>query len=266
MQRLYLSLLRNKDHLIFILAVSLSYSLLLTNDNPNVLLLRGKSSDLFARISAPITWVKTLVRLEEETQLLREKNIQLTLEMESLIQAGEENSRLRELLGFQRESNLTLLPARVLNAGVSAIMTSLTVDVGQLNEVAVNQPVITPEGVVGKTVVVGEKTATVQLLSDLNYRLSVRIIPSGAVGILRWKNGNLCEVWEIQKNAAIGVGDRVVTSGFSQIYPRNLPVGEVIGILDERGSFQKIAQVRIKSELGSLMNVFIVTEVRDEVD
>lgn len=266
MQRLYLSIQKNKDHLIFILALCLSYALLLNNDDPNIHLLRGKSTDLFAKISAPLTWVKSLVTLEEETQLLREKNIQLTLEMESLILAGEENRQLRELLDFQRESNLTLLPARIISAGISPIMTSLTVDVGQLQGVSINQPVITPEGVIGKIVVVGDKTAIVQLLSDLNFRLSVRIIPSGAVGILRWKGGNLCEVWELQKNSAIEVGNRVVTSGFSQIYPRNLPVGEVIGILDERGSFQKIAQVRIKSELGSLMNIFVITEIRDEVD
>lgn len=266
MRNLYLSLLKNKDHLTFILALGFSYSLLLNNNSPDILLLRGKSSDLFASISAPVTWVKTLVTLEEETQLLREKNIQLTLELESLLQAGQENRQLRNLLGYKRESNLTLLPTRVLNSGVSANMTSVTVDVGRRNGVVVGQPVITAEGVVGKTVMVGDKTATVQMLSDLNYRLSVRILPSGAVGILRWKEGNLCEVWEVQKNAVVNVGDRVVTSGFSQIYPRNLPVGEVIGILDERGSFQKMALVQIKPELGSLMNVFVVTDVHDEMD
>jgi len=70
----------------------------------------------------------------------------------------------------------------------------------------------------------------------------------------------------LQKNTEISIGNKVVTSGFSQIYPKNLPVGEVIEVLNERGSFQKIAKVRIKSKLSTLLNVFIVIEESNEVD
>ena len=70
----------------------------------------------------------------------------------------------------------------------------------------------------------------------------------------------------MQKNAKISIGDKVVTSGFSQIYPKNLPVGEVIEVIDERGSFQKIAKVKIEPELGALLNVFIVIKEINELD
>ena len=71
---------------------------------------------------------------------------------------------------------------------------------------------------------------------------------------------------ELQKNSTISVGDKVVTSGFSRIYPENLLVGEVVEIVDDRGSFQTIAKVRIKPDLGALLNVFIVLEEIDEAD
>jgi len=77
---------------------------------------------------------------------------------------------------------------------------------------------------------------------------------------------NLCEIREVQKNAVIEMGDKVVTSGFSKIYPRNLPVGKVIGITDVRGSFQKIISVRVNDDLGSLINVFVITDQGDELD
>ncbi|MEE8336361.1 MAG: rod shape-determining protein MreC [Candidatus Neomarinimicrobiota bacterium] len=266
MRNLYFFLTKQKDHLIFILALGLSLSLLSNHDSPDLNLLRGKSIDILGHIISPVTWINSMLKLEEETQLLREKNIQITLEMESLIRAGEENQRLRELLNFKNESNLVLLPARVLNSGVSSNLTALTLDVGTTSGIKINQPVITPDGVVGKTILVGENTAVVQMLSDVNFRLSVRIMPSGTVGILRWKNNNICQIWELQKNAPINVDDQVVTSGFSHIYPRNLPVGRVIGVLEERGSFQKIAQVRIKPELSSLMNLFVVIEENNELD
>ena len=70
----------------------------------------------------------------------------------------------------------------------------------------------------------------------------------------------------MQKNAQISIGDNVVTSGFSQIYPKNLPVGEVIEVLDERGSFQKVAKIRIKSKIGSLSHAFIIVSDLDKID
>ena len=104
----------------------------------------------------------------------------------------------------------------------------------------------------------GETSTIVQSISDVNFRLSVRIYPSGATGILRYLNSNLCEIREIQKNAEISIGDNVVTSGFSYIYPDDLPVGEVIELIEERGSFQKVAKIRISPNLSSILNVFII--------
>ncbi|MBC8344937.1 MAG: rod shape-determining protein MreC [Candidatus Marinimicrobia bacterium] len=266
MRNLYLALLKYKDHLIFLIAVTLSFSLLLKNDTPDVLIVRGKFSDYFSFISSPFAWVKSMTQLQGETQLLRDKNIQLTLEMEAMLIAQGENNELRDLLGFKRESKLKLLAARVINMGASSNLTSITLDIGSDHGVMVNQPVLVPEGVIGKTVVVGEKSATVQIIKDGNYRLSVRIMPSGNAGILQYIAQDYCEVRELQKNSTISVGDKVVTSGFSQIYPENLPVGEVIEVVDERGSFQTVAKVRIRPNLGALLNVFIVIEEIDEVD
>jgi rod shape-determining protein MreC len=266
MRNLYLSLLRHKDHFLFLIAFTVSLTVLLKNDATDIYILRGKSSDLMARLSTPITWVKTLVTLEEETQRLREKNIQLSLQNQAMLHALEENKQLRKLLGFKNESSLSLLPARVINAGIASNMTSIILDVGKNDGIQTDLPVITPEGVVGKTVVVGAETAIVQLLSDLNFRLSVRILPSNSVGILIWKQDNVCEIREIQKNARIHIGDQVVTSGFSRIYPPNLNVGKIIAIADERGQLQKTALVKIQPDLNSLLNVFIILGRQDEVE
>ena len=264
MRNLYLSLLKYKDHLIILIAITLSLSLLLKNDAPDVLLIRGKFSDYFSFISSPFAWVKSMIQLQEETQYLRDKNIQLTLEMEAMLMAQGENNDLRDLLLFKRESNLQLLAARVVNMGSSSNLSSITLDVGSDQGVKINQPVLVPEGVVGKTVVVGKTSTIVQIIKDGNYRLSVRILPSGNAGILQFITNDYCEVRELQKNSTISVGDKVVTSGFSRIYPENLLVGEVVEIADDRGSFQTIVKVRIKPYLGALLNVFIVLEEIDE--
>ena len=183
-----------------------------------------------------------------------------------MLQLVSENKRLEQLLEFKRESKLTLLASKVINKGLHSNITSISIDVGALSGVELNNPVLTSSGIIGKTILVGDRSAVVQLLSDLNFRLSVRIIPSEVTGILRWVGPNFCEIREVQKNAVIEMGNKVVTSGFSKIYPRNLPVGKVIGITDVRGSFQKIISVRVNDDLGSLINVFVITDQGDELD
>ena len=266
MRNLYLFFLKYKDHFIFLFFVFCSITILLKNDNPNTHLIRGKLSDKFSIISSPFAWVRSMKQLEEETLLLREKNIQLTLKMKSMLRANEEYDSLLTLLELKEDSNLELIAANVINSGSSSNLSSITLDIGRNHGIKVGQAVLVPEGIIGKTVVVGNTSSIVQVLNDVNFRLSVRILPSGNIGILRYLKDDICEIRELQKNAQISIGDNVVTSGYSQIYPKSLPVGEVIEVLDERGSFQKVAKVRIRSNLGSLLHAFIIVSDLDKID
>ena len=264
MHNFYLSIVKKKDHLLFVLLVLFSFNILINNDSPNTLLVRAKFLDSFSFISSPSMWLKTIVQLEEETQLLREKNLQLSLQSEEMIRSYEENINLKNLLDYKKDSNFNLVAAKVLNMGSSSNLSSITINVGLNENIEINQPVIIPKGVIGKTILVGKSTSLVQLITDVNYRASVRIFPSGSIGILRYLRDDICEVREIQKNAEIKLGDAVLTSGFSDIYPSNLKIGNVIEIQDEISSFQKIVKVRVSSNIGSLLNVFVVREDNNE--
>ena len=264
MRSLYLTLLKYKDHLLFFLAVSLSLVFLLRNESPDIYLIRGKFSDSFSFINSPLAWVKNMTQLQKETELLREKNIQLSLQLESMLAAYEENNSLKDLLEYSRESSFELLAAKVINMGISSNISSITLDVGKKDGVTTNQPVLVPSGVIGKTLIVGESTTLVQCINDINYRLSVRIYPKGNTGILRWYGNNKCQIKEVQKNASVHVGDGVVTSGFSDIYPKDLPVGTVSGIIDKSGSFEKIILVQISEDIESLLDVFVILNRSNE--
>ena len=264
MHRFYLSIVKKRDHLLFLLLSFFSFNLLLNNDSPNSLLVRAKFLDSFSFISSPTMWIKTVIQLEEETQLLREKNLQLSLQSDEMIRSYEENKNLKKLLDYKRDSNFDLISSKILNMGSSSNLSSITINVGSQDGISKNLPVITPDGLIGKTVLMGKKTTLVQLISDVNYRASVRIFPSGSVGILRFLKDDICEIREVQKNANINLDDTVLTSGFSNIYPPNIKIGKVIEIQDEIGSFQKIVKVRISSNIGSLLNVFVIRDPANE--
>ena len=254
----YLVILKNRDHFVFVIAIILSSLLLLNNDNPRMSVVRGKSTEFVAFLTSPLTWVKSLLYLEEENQLLRELNLSLTLQVESMLNLEKENQELNEMLDFKSKSNLKILPARVVNKGIQPNLLSIIIDAGTVDQVEINQPVLTAKGVIGKTIQSGKTASVVQLITDINYRLSVRILPSGATGILRWVGNGKGQVKEVQKNVEINIGDKVVTSGFSDIYPAGLPVGIVAGVFDERGSYQKDVIVNLPTDLNAFQHVFIV--------
>ena len=261
MRSLYLILLKRKD--IFTLVLSIIFSLLMLSngESDNVRLLRSKANRFFTILYSPITWIRSMALIEEEAALLRGKNLQLSFQVESMRYLLEENNRLEELLDFQRESKMTILPARVIKMGISPYLSSsLSIDVGLESGVEENNPVITPKGIIGKTTIVGDNAAIVQLINDVNFRLSVRIKPSGSTGILRWLDGDLYLIKEVQKNANVDIGNKVVTSGFSDIFPNDLPVGEVVNITDERGRFQKSVVVQINENIGSIINLFVIVD------
>ncbi len=260
MRNLLLFIIKNKEHFVFAVTFSLSISLLFNQNDDEMSVIRGFSSDFVSYLSSPMVRVKSLAIVSEENQYLREKNLQLNLQLESILYAADENENLRKLLNFKRESNLNIIPASIINKGIQTNIKSLTVDVGSKDNVRTNQAVLTPSGVIGKTIQVGENSAIIQSISDNNFRISVRIMPSGAVGILRWYDSSICKVYEVQKNVDVNIGDRVITSGFSKIYPPKLPVGTVSGVYDERGSYQKVVNVKIQNDFESIQNVFIVLD------
>jgi cell shape-determining protein MreC len=115
MRGLYLAIVRNKNHFLFLLSLFFSSILLLNNDNQRMYVIRGKSTEIVAFISSPVTWIKSLMFLEDENSLLRESTLSLSLQVESMLNLQKENEQLLEMLDFKRQTKIYLKPARVVN-------------------------------------------------------------------------------------------------------------------------------------------------------
>ena len=77
-------------------------------------------------------------------------------------------------------------------------------------------------------------------------------------GILRWLKDDICEIVELRKISDIKVGDIVLTSNLSLYFPPNLPVGEVVSILEKSDSSNRTVRVKLFSDLSTLNQLFIV--------
>ena len=139
-------------------------------------------------------------------------------------------------------------------------MSSVLLDRGFGDGVKKNNAVLSSRGIVGKIIFVSNDHSGVQLVSDVDFRVSVKIMPSETEGIMRWIKNDICEIVEVQSTSDVEIGDIVLTSNLSIHFSENLPVGEVISIHKKSNSSNKIVRMKLFSNLSTLNQLFVVRE------
>lgn len=231
--------------------------------------LQGLISGTWRRLKNAGASIRGWGGLPEENRKLAETNLILqnrVLELQSL---EEENLRLRGLLAFQRRSRQQLIAAEVIARDLSGWWRSVRLDKGERDGVALDQAVVTGDGLVGKVISVSERTSDVLLISDPNCRLSVVVARQTSHGILSGKGVSrrghaVCEMDLINKDLSVNKGAEVVSSGLGGVFPRGWKVGSVDTVhMDASGLFQK-ADVIPSADLNNLSVVFVIKLVPAE--
>ena len=178
--------------------------------------------------------LKTLDDLQQEVTSLRALNAQLQTENASLRGFEDENNRLREMLNFKTSSNYKLLACRVIEREPSNWWNTVVINRGWQHDrnLAPDQPVVSPRGIVGKTGTVGPWTTKVMLLVDENCKISGVTETSQARGIIigatAYNGGKpSCRITFVTREAEFTEGERVFTTGLGGTFPPNLIIGLV---------------------------------------
>ena len=213
------------------------------------------------------TWeaICSLARVHRENYELREELVRLELRLAQLEGLKAENNRLREVAGFQTETDLQLLPAEVIGRSPSPWMETLIIDKGEKDGLVKNMPVISKEGVVGRLLRVGPNSSEVILLTDSrdgNSMSGVIERTRDLVYIYGYSTGRkgYCLVKPSDLDVDIRVGDRILTSGASLHFPRNLVVGVVQEVRGHDDVFSREALMKPAVNFSRLEYVFVVRD------
>ncbi|MCK5521466.1 MAG: rod shape-determining protein MreC [Candidatus Marinimicrobia bacterium] len=178
-------------------------------------------------VKEPVLWFEKQVEAKKENHILMNQITALNIEVSKFASLSEENERLQKMLDFKQSSKFNLLPSLVLSTGLQNTRNGFLLNRGEIDSVKINDPIINVDGIVGKIFYVGTEASLGQTLAEPNARISVRIQPSGARGILQWYGGNNFLIKNIPETMLVKKGNLVVSSGYSDIYPPNIPVGIV---------------------------------------
>jgi rod shape-determining protein MreC len=183
------------------------------------------------------TKLKTLDQAQAEVTRLRDELAKVTVENQILSDKGAENARLREMLGFREASPYRLRACRVVTREPSNWWETVQVDVGWEDDpdLAKDQPVVSPRGVVGKTGNVSRSVTDVILLVNENCSISATVEGTKEQGIVQGQ-GNFEEgkprvqVKYLPKDSQVALGQFVVTSGLGPYFPAGLRLGTVVEV------------------------------------
>lgn len=198
-----------------------------------------------------------------ENRDLKQQIEHLRLEQVRLSEDAEQARRLQLLLNFKEKFISKTLAAQVIGTSGSEKSRSIYIDKGSSDGVEADQAVITATGIVGKVLhVYGDHTSNVLLVNDQTSGVGVILEKSRLQGILRGTANGELAVEKIMSDEAVQPGERVLTSGGDQIFPKGLDVGTVSKVNPGQDSFLNI-RLQPAAHLGKLEEVLIVTKVED---
>lgn len=200
-----------------------------------------------------------LVRLMERQ---RRENQRLQLQAMQAEEIGRENARLRQLVGWQRQTSWKLKLARVVLREPANWWRTAQIDLGSRDGLRVNLPVLTAEGLVGRVSSVSLTRSQVTLLGDPNCKVSVRVEnesrDTGIVGASGPLDPELVVLSYLSRTANLKPAQLVVTSGQGGIFPRGIPVGKILDIQPVDYGARIEARVKLAANLNSLEEVWVM--------
>jgi len=203
--------------------------------------------------------------LLEENRILRENAQQLSMRNNMLEEYRLENRRLTELLELQETKGdyLDLVAARVIARDLGNWFDTIIINRGTNHGVAVDMAVINHQGLVGRVVATSRNTSTVMLLLDKESALGALVRESRAFGIVETTTSGdyPLQMIRIPLDALVEVGDVIITSHLSEIFPKGLKIGYVAEIdVAPTGLFQQ-AMIIPNVEFNTLEEVMVITRV-----
>jgi rod shape-determining protein MreC len=204
-----------------------------------------------------------LIHVRQQNKALQTQLDDVRLEEESLAEDARQGQRLQALLGFQEKYVYKTVVAQVIGGSGTEQSKVLLIDKGSRDGIRPDMPVITPDGIVGKTRDVFGHTSQVLEISDPTSGAGVILEQTRIRGVLRGNSWGQPEIVNVSPDERIQRGEAVLTSGGDAIYPRGLAVGRVDRVVaDPDGTLVNVL-IQPAADLSRLEEVLVITSSGD---
>ncbi|HCV41846.1 MAG TPA: rod shape-determining protein MreC [Bacteroidetes bacterium] len=263
MRRLVDIVLLFKEYLLLIFYVLISLLLLALNDAPQIRTIRSLTLATIGAVESAFGFIPNYFELRSENTILREQNLSLSEELIRLREAKLENDRLRQLLALKERSPFTYVAATVVGKTMHLLQNTITLDVGEGDGVRPNMPIVTEGGLVGRVLSTSSRYAIGQILWNKDFRASAKVERGRVDAILQWEGGEHLSLKNVAKTQDVLIGDLVITSEYSTIYPSGIKIGIVSKTSQTPGALFQTIEVAPSVDLSRIEQVFVIMHTAD---
>ena len=209
--------------------------------------------------------VEQFFSLEERARRLTDENIAL---QRQLNQVREELLDLKgdtavfDSVAQEVISDLHLLPAKVVSNSLRRPDNLLTVDRGRTDGVMPDMGVVSGTGLVGVVYMAGEHYSVVMPLLNVHSRVSCAIRNHGYFGYMSWDGSSTTDAFmeDVPGHAQFKTGEWVETSGYSDIFPPGITIGQITAIGNSADGLSYRLRVKLNTNFSTLREVSIITD------
>jgi len=216
----------------------------------------GKVYDWSSRIESYFS----LAPLNEQ---LTTQNILLQQQVDSLgkmIYEATNDSAVALAATRQPVGNLRMIGAKVVSNTVYRADNLMTINKGSADGVAKDMGVVSGNGVVGIVYLVSSHYSIVMPILNVRSSISCTIKDRGYFGSLHWEGGrsDVAYLEDIPRHAFFRKGDKVVTNGYSSVFPSGILVGQVKEVYNSKDGLAYRLAIRLSNDFAKLRDVVVI--------
>lgn len=228
MERLFLFIYQYRAFLTFVVLEIFCFWLIVENNQYQGTRFFNSSNTVVASINNFSQSIRDYFLLTDVNRALNVKNAELMRRIEQQQEIILKNypSEIKDTLLTPK---FEFISAKVVNNQVDRVKNFITINKGQADGVEPGMAVISPMGAVGKVKKVSEHYSVVTSLLHIDYMISGVLIKTNHFGTIQW-NGldpGSTKFKYIPRHVKPAIGDTVVTSGFSAVFPEGIMIGTI---------------------------------------
>lgn len=207
---------------------------------------------------------KSYEELEAENQQLKKEVASLRTRLADYEDIKEENARLWKYYELKEEnSGYDFVPASVIRRDPGELFYSFTIDRGTGDDISLNDPVVTENGLVGYISEVNRSYSKVTTILSPDLLAGAKDVKSKDTGVITgdadYSDKNLVTMKKLAENNKIKVGDQISTTGIGGMYPENISVGKVKEVKYDNFDTSLYAVIEPYEDIQNVSDVVVVT-------
>lgn len=249
--------------LLFLIFQVAALYLLITNNSYQRTTFINSSNFYVGKTLEAYSSLTDYLKLAYNNKILAEENARLLNQMPYAYYELDKNVQFVNDSLYTQQYKFT--EAKIINNTISKINNYITLNKGRIHGIKKDDAVISSGGVVGIVKDVSEHFSSVISILNSNIKISSQIKKNGYFGSLVWdgKSAEYANLLDIPIHAKVEVGDTIVTSEFSNIFPQGIMIGIVSETSTAGQSFKSI-RVNLSVNFNNLSYVFVVSDLLKE--